>query len=158
MSQKNFLIVYYSGTGKTKKVCEKLQEMLNCDIEAIKDNTKRTGVLGFVKSGFQAFRGLTCDIEPAKTDSSKYDMVILATPVWAGHVSSPVRTYAYDNKQKFKSVAFLCTQKGNGNDKVFDDLFGICTMRPKAQVRVTEKEADAGTFEGKLTEFTGKIK
>ncbi len=109
---KKFLNRLLFSTGKTKKSAKTSKRLLDCDIESIKDNTSRTGFLGFMKSGFQAFRGLTCNIEPAKAEPSKYDMVKLGTPVWAGHVSSPVRTVHMITNKNLKALHFFVPRRG----------------------------------------------
>ena len=48
------LVVYYSRTQTTKKIGQKISELLNCDIEGINEPTNRKGVLGFLKSGKEA--------------------------------------------------------------------------------------------------------
>jgi len=45
------LIVYFSRTGRTRKVAEALQEATGFDLEEIKEKAGRVGTLGFLKSG-----------------------------------------------------------------------------------------------------------
>jgi menaquinone-dependent protoporphyrinogen IX oxidase len=42
-----------------------------------------------------------------KKDPSKYDLVVIGSPVWAFHI--PPFTKAYLKKNKFNKVAFFCT-------------------------------------------------
>ena len=110
------LVVYYSRGGNTRKVAEELSKELQCDVEEILDTTNRSGPIGWLKSGRQASTKALTKLQPIKNDPWKYDLVIIGTPVWASHVSTPVRTYIADHKDKLKKVAFLVTE-GNGGDE-----------------------------------------
>jgi flavodoxin len=48
------LIVYYSRTGRTKKIAEKIQYRLNADIDEISDTKNRAGILGWLSAGRDA--------------------------------------------------------------------------------------------------------
>lgn len=45
------LITYYSRTGNTKNIAEKIKKTLNCDIEEIKEKVNRLGIWGYIQSG-----------------------------------------------------------------------------------------------------------
>ena len=48
------LVVYYSRTGRTKKIAKEIQERLNADIEEIHDVKNREGILGWLSAGRDA--------------------------------------------------------------------------------------------------------
>ena len=106
------LVVFYSRTGTTKKVGEALADLIQCDSEELIDTKKRTGPLGFLRSGRDAARNKLTVLGPLIHDPALYDVVALGTPVWSGLMSSPMRTYITNNKSKFNGVAFFCTQGG----------------------------------------------
>jgi flavodoxin len=45
------LVIFYSRSGKTKKVAEAISEILKCDKEEIFDIKSREGVVGFLSAG-----------------------------------------------------------------------------------------------------------
>ena len=124
------LVVFYSRTGTTKKVGEALANLLQCDSEELIDTKKRKGPLGFLRSGRDAARNKLTVLAPIIHDPALYDVVALGTPVWSGLMSSPMRTYITINKSKFNRVAFFCTQGGNENRKLFDDMQALCGRSP----------------------------
>ena len=81
-------------------IAETISESLDCDIEEIVDKEKRGGILGYLKSGYEASRNKLSIIEDPKHDLSKYDLLIVGTPVWAGKMSVPLRTYLHKNMEK----------------------------------------------------------
>lgn len=90
------LVVYYSSTGNTRKVAEDIASKLDCDIDIIVD---KNNVGENVKEKF-----IEIDYKKAP---SKYDMVIIGTPVWAFNIPPAIRTYL--DKNSFNKVAFFST-------------------------------------------------
>ncbi len=151
------LIAYYSRTGITKKVAENLQKLLNCDIEEIIDTKDRTGPKGYLLSGRDAlFKKLT-KLKEVKKDPSKYDLIIIGSPVWSFHVSTPVRTYINENLKKFKKVAFFCTMGGSGDVNTFNDMKDLCKQDPLSKLTFLTKEVIDNSYEIKLKNFIKEI-
>ena len=112
------LVVFYSRSGKTKKVAGKISELLKCEIEEIIDMKNRKGIPGFLSAGTDAnLRKLTA-IKEIKNNPSLYDLVIVGTPIWSSNISTPIRTYLFLYKEEFKKVAFFCTRLGLDFKKV----------------------------------------
>ena len=68
--------------------------------------------------------GETPELEEYDFDSSKYDYVILGTPVWASSFVPPIRTFVKENKEKIKDKiisVFVC-YSGSGANKAVDKL------------------------------------
>lgn len=152
------LIVYYSRTGHTKKVAEELVKALKCDTEEIIDTVNRAGPIGWLNSGRQAGNKSLTKLQPIKKDPSQYDLVIAGTPIWASHVSTPVRTYLTENKEKLKKVAFFCTEGSSGGEKAFADMTEITGKKPEATLVVTMADLKSGSFTEKAKAFAGSLK
>ena len=56
------LVVYYSRSGNTRFVAEKISQEIGGDIEEIIDKKRRNGLVGFVLSGYDATRGRITEI------------------------------------------------------------------------------------------------
>jgi flavodoxin len=134
------LVVYYSRTGTTKKLGLAIASKLGCESEEIIDLKPRKGIIGWIRSGRDAFKRLRTDIKKPKIGLSGYDMLIIGTPVWAGYIAPAVRTYLEDNKEKIKQVAFFTTQGSADPQKAMDDLAKASLKKPKAVLRMTTKE------------------
>jgi flavodoxin len=151
------LVVFYSRTGTTKKVGEALADLLQCDREELIDTKKRTGPLSFLRSGRDAARNKLTVLEPLIHDPALYDVVALGTPVWSGLMSSPMRTYITINKSKFNRVAFFCTQGGNENKKLFDDMQALCGRRPVSVLALRAAVVKNEEYEERLRQFAGVL-
>ena len=75
------LVVYYSRSGNTRFVAEKISQKIGGDIEEIIDKKRRKGPLGFVIGGFDATRGRKTDIAEMKKSPRDYDLIVLGTPI-----------------------------------------------------------------------------
>ena len=77
------LIVFFSRTGHTRKVAEKLQAELRCDLEELHDEKKRSGFWGYFFSGRDAMQKRPAKLTQLKSNPAEYELVILGTPIWA---------------------------------------------------------------------------
>lgn len=153
---KRILIVYYSRTGVTEKVALQLKERIkdDCTVEKIIDKQNREGISGFIKAGHDALKGKMTKIEEIKNDVSQYDLVIIGTPIWAGNISSAVRTYINLNKNKFNKVAFFTTQASKREYKAFDTMKELCERKPKGLLRLTNSDIkNNDEYEEKIKKF-----
>ena len=155
---KNVLVVFYSRTGTTKKVGEEIAKQLGCGTEQILDVKERKGPLGYMRSGKEAMKKIAGDIREPKEDPSKYDLVIIGTPIWSWNVSSPVRAYLEKVKDGLTGVAFFATQGGSGAENAFKSMEEITDCVPKATLALTTKFVQAGGWENNVKNFITKLK
>lgn len=152
-SRKNCLVVFYSLTGMTQTVAQKIALACDCDIEQVHDLRSRAGLFGYLKSGYEAITKTLPAIKPAMKNPSGYELVILGTPVWIGNISSPMRRYLMQNQGNFKRVATFCTMGGSGGNKVLDDIALLCGTRPVAQLALTEKQIKNNAYFDGVSSF-----
>jgi flavodoxin len=150
------LVVFYSRSGNTGRVAEEIRDRLECDIEEIVDTKNRSGVLGFLRSGRDARNQKLTVLKDIINDPSKFDLLVIGTPMWGGHVSAPVRTYIHQNQANFKNVAFFCTANGNKFDGAFNDMKELCRVAPVGTLGVRAKEVKDGSYKSKVAEFAKK--
>ncbi|MCP4714233.1 MAG: hypothetical protein GY868_03875 [Deltaproteobacteria bacterium] len=103
------LIAYYSRTGNTKAVCKSLAAALEVDTIEIKDLKNRTSKLGVAGGMFRTLFGMRTKIEPKTTDLTSYEIVILASPIWAAKITPALRTFIKSNTISGKKVILLTT-------------------------------------------------
>jgi flavodoxin len=152
------LVVYYSRSGNTKKVGDEIAGELKCDSEELLDTVNRSGPIGWLNSGRQASGKQLTKLKPIQKDPAKYDLVIIGTPVWARNVSTPVRTYLAENKDKLKNVAFFCTEGNTGDDVTFNNMEEACGKKPLGTLVVKVKDITTGSFADMAKKFAGEIK
>lgn len=136
---KRILVVYYSQSGHTEWVAQRIAACCNADLERIRDQQSRQGVLGYLRSVGEATMGRRPTIAPNQRRPSDYDLVILGTPVWCWNVASPVRTWIAENHRELRNVALFCTFGGAGDAKVLDDLERLCRHPALARMALRER-------------------
>lgn len=151
------LIVYYSRTGTTKKVAERLSQELGAECEEIIDHKKRAGFFGFLGAGLDALRKKVTKIDPPEKDPAGYDLVIVGTPIWAGLMAPAARTFLSDNRGKIKKIAFLATMGGAKLTKAWADMQTVCCLSPVATVAVSAKQMSSGEYITSLKDFAAKL-
>jgi flavodoxin len=148
------LVVFYSRTGTTKKVAEKIAQNLNCDIEQITTSDNRMGITGYIKCGKEGMKGIPAKINPITKNPANYDLVIIGTPNWAGNMSSPIRTYLTENKDKFKKVAFFAIMGGENISKTFIEMEQIINQKPVLAEAIQTKQVAKGNIDDFVAKFT----
>ena len=150
------LIVYYSRTGSTQKVCQELGKRLGCDLEEVVDQKNRKGIFGFVLGGFDALRNAHTKISTSGKDVEGYDLVILASPVWAGNVAPALRTYIEEHKHRIKKAAFICTS-GSGDASGALSKLRQLTLTPLAELSLKDSEIQKSLFTNSIEGFANQL-
>lgn len=152
----NALVVFYSRTGNTKRVAQAMATELKCDMEEIVDTKDRSGVVGYFLAGKDATLRTPAQIKGTAKDPALYDIVFIGTPVWAWTVSAPVRAYILQNRERFRQVAFFCTNNGTPSG-TFREMEGLCGKKPAGVLSVTEEELDSGAHAQKVRGFVSML-
>ncbi|MDH5683274.1 MAG: hypothetical protein OEZ20_02280 [candidate division WOR-3 bacterium] len=152
------LITYYSRTGVNESVCKSLQSKLDCDIEPIIDTKNRKGLWGLLICGFDATFKKMSKIGAIEKDPGNYDLVIVSTPIWAGTITPAIRTYVFENKDKFKKVAFVSVSgSGEENKKVLPDFESLANKKVITSLLLRRWAVRKGTHQEKVESFVKEI-
>ncbi|MEM2088475.1 MAG: flavodoxin [Thermoproteota archaeon] len=146
------LVAYYSRTGTTRKVAEAIVEVLKCDVEEIRDLKNRAGVLGWLSSGMDATLKRLTEIEELQKPPENYSVTIIGTPVWNNTVSTPIRTYIVKYGNRFKQVAFFCTQYSSKSNAL-KDMEVLCGKKPVATLMLSRRQVESGEYVSETKKF-----
>ena len=118
-------IVYYSMSGNTKYVANKIAERIEADIIRI-DPVKAypdKGAKKFIWGGKSAVMGEKPALHPYEFNVEKYDRIILGTPVWASNFAPLIRTFIKENPNIHgKKLAVFTCFSGGGADKAIEKM------------------------------------
>lgn len=153
MAGKKALVVFYSRSGTTRRLAKTLSQLMRCEIEEIVETGSRSGVIGYIRSLFEAVHKRSPQIVPPTKDPSSYDLVVIGTPVWGASVSSPVRSYLAAHRGRLPEVAFFCTLGGRGSGRAFAQMEALVGKAPRAHCAVMASEMASGKPGTKVLDF-----
>lgn len=141
------LVVFFSRTGNTQELAHELAIAGGWDCESLRDATRRGGILGALRSGYEALLARSAPIAPLEHDLSGYELVVVGTPVWNHAVSSPVRAFFERHRSQLRRVAFFVTCHGNGARAVLAQMARLAGREPVTTLAVRTRDVDALPFD-----------
>jgi flavodoxin len=118
-------ILYFTRTGNSKRIAEKLQAGLNSEIIEITDNKKWKGIPGFIFGGFHSStwkqtKPVIYTEKPIKED----DTLLVISPVWANNCVPAVFSLYLSNTLKTENSYLLLVNDGSDTSKAFEKIEG----------------------------------
>ena len=132
-----YKVVYFTRTGTSKRVAEKIANKLSCEVIQITDNMKWKGIFGFIKGGYYASKDKAVNIK-INGNLADADELIVVSPLWAGGVAPAIKTFfktttldrihlvvtsansTIKNPTGFKVVNYIMKSKKNEDDIISD--------------------------------------
>ena len=110
----NRLIVFYSYSGNTKSIVDRICDKYKYDVAEIKPKEAYDSDYDKVVSSEEKLVPLDYqpDIQPLNIDLNLYDEIILCTPVWWYSVASPVNTFLHQYDLSQKTIIPVATNGG----------------------------------------------
>lgn len=121
------IVVYYSYGGNTRRVAEKLRRALGADIAEIRTVEPYTGSYDDVvdQGRREVNSGFLPEIQPVEVDLSRYDTVILGTPVWWYTFAPAMGSFLHGADLSGKTVYPFATN-GGWLGHTFKDFARVC--------------------------------
>jgi len=137
----NYKVVYFTRTGNSKRVAEKIAAALSLETAEIKDNMNWKGILGFIRGGYYASKDKSVEIQLTRNVDDA-DELIVVSPIWAGKLVPAVRAFLknrslekihlvvtsggsiLNDRSGYKSVSDIVKSKSN-EEAVIGDLLKI---------------------------------
>ena len=111
---KKILVIYYSLTGHTKDIAERIKAQTNADLYAIElKQPLPTGLMAYYQIWKQYKDNSFPEVNGTMPDLSGYDLVILGSPVWMYTASTPMQSFLKGADLNKKPVAIYSTQGSN---------------------------------------------
>ena len=113
----NTLVIFYSYSGKTKKIAEELAVKQSADLIEVKDLKSFGKFKAYTSGCFAAMKGRAWAIEPSNVDYSKYERIFMLAPVWANN-PPPAFNTLLDNLPENKTIILkMISASGKSNCK-----------------------------------------
>lgn len=97
------------------------------------------------------------DIEAVESIED-YDLVIVGSPVWAGKIAPPIRTFLVNNNFSGKQVAFFVSIGGDKPEKTFENLKKTTELEAVIDgLGVTQPLQNMADAEAQITEWCNNL-
>lgn len=148
-------VLAYSLTGNSRKVAQDVARALAADYHEITaPGPARPGFWSILRLGFAALFHREARITVPQVDWAGAGLVVLATPVWAGRVSVPMRQWLEGRPPLPARVAFIVTSGSPERpDAVFDELVRLAGRSPVATLHLSEAALKAPGYAAAVDAF-----
>lgn len=148
------LVLYFSATGTTKALAEKIAEATNSDIYEIVPKVPYTSEDLNYNSDCRANSEQQDDsarpeFEPVSANISNYDTVFIGYPIWWGTMPKIINTFLETYDLSGKTIMPFCTSGGSGIEASVSSIRSIC---PNADVK-DGMRGSASTSDTQITEW-----
>ncbi len=151
------LVVSYSRGGTTRIVADEIATALSADTHDIVEARKRSGLTQYLLAGLESLaKGLPAIRNDCKLGG--YDLVVLGTPVWAGSMASPMRSFLFANHDKIRNVACFCTMGGRGAAGTLQEMQLLSGAQKAITYSACEADVHNGSYRAELEEFIEALK
>lgn len=151
----NACVVFYSYTGVTRGVAERIRNACGCDLVEVKTLAGYSTFTAYTTGVLHSRRGVCDPIIPDRIDVSRYDLIVIGTPVWAWKpapaINAAVR--ALSGCEGKRAVVF-CTNCGQPGEALplLEAALAARGVEVAAAVSLTQEEMAARTAENELIE------
>lgn len=155
------LVVYFSATGNTEALAEKIAQAAGADLYEIVPEVPYTSEdLNYNNDGCRANQELNSDarpaIQPLPVDAAQYDTIILGYPIWWGQCPPPVRTFLESYDFSGKTIMPFCTSGSSGISGSLSKIRELCpdstiTEGFRGTASTTEEQIDTWLDENGFT-------
>lgn len=159
MKNKKILIAYFSWSGNTKSIAEKIREYTGGDIFRIETAVPyptdyNEAAYGVAKK--QHEEGIKPELK-YNCDVSNYDVIFVGTPAWWYNVAPPVKTFLSLNNFEGKIVAPFITHGGGGKYTIAESIEKLAKGAKVLDPFVVNERGNSKT-DKELLEWVKKIK
>jgi len=105
------LVVCFSLTGNTRLIAKTIAKEIGADFTELVpvQQYPLRGAWLYIKGGKEAVFKSEPELERGLVDYAYYDVIVVGTPVWAGSMAPPIRTFLKSEAVKGKLVHVFCT-------------------------------------------------
>jgi flavodoxin len=117
------LVVYFSTEGNTEFIAQNIADQEKADLLKLepKQELPKSNFIKYFWGSKQVLMREKPELKELDRNPKEYDQIFIGTPVWAGTISPPIRTFLSEYELKSKQVAFFCCHTGS-EYKAFQEM------------------------------------
>jgi len=151
------LVVCFSRTGSTRTAARALAAQLDADFEELRAAPSFEGAGGFLRAVIHSIRRATPRIDLAVNPRSDA-LSVLAAPVWASRLASPMRSYLVKHGHQIRAAAALSVSARGGEfPQVFDEIEQLTGNPLRARIGLAQGQANGPALGEALKSFAERV-
>ncbi len=119
--QSDIAVIYFSRSGNTAIMANKIAEMLDAELINIEAPKYEIGLNGLANAAV-SFQDREVEITPQTIDLAKYTKIYLGSPIWFYRPSPPIWKFAENNRFDGKDVVFFNSYNSNYGQNHIDEF------------------------------------
>lgn len=153
------LIVYYSYTGNTKKIANKIHDLIGGDIVELETkipySVNYRTVVTLAKD--EVDKKYKPELKTKIDNISQYNKIVLGSPIWWYTMAPPVRTFLSEYNFDGKEIIPFYTHGGSGSANSNPEILQIC---PKSKLgsELSVFHSDLDSSDGEIEKWAKKNK
>ena len=161
MANRKTLIIYFSRTGRTRRLALRLAQLLDADIEEIECRRYRLGLFGwwrYLRAGFNSVKGNLPRIGQLQHTPADYDLVVLGTPIWTSYPCLPMRALLDARPDMPNRIAGFLTYGGQSEpDKAFDMMAEMLGQPIEHRLAIMAEDVKLPDMDAKAARFADEL-
>ena len=154
---KDVLLVFYSLSGTGRRAAEALAAMRDWRLAEIVEPAPRTGFVGTLRCVVDSLLRRRVPIHYRGPYPGSYTTVVLISPVWAGRMAAPMRSFIAKHAAELPNVALLTVMGGRGAPEVVAEAGRLLGRSPILSTAFTTREIEDGSGTARLSAFADAL-
>ena len=123
MKKNKTALIYFSNTGTTKKIADRISELFSPDITEVKLNKPYGGFIPSVGRYIKnRFIHKEDQVETSPIDLTEYETVFIGSPVWAGKLPDSFADFLKKCKNDNLKIIPFATAAKTGKDSILEEI------------------------------------
>ncbi len=139
------LVVVYSHTGTSRRLSQLLCSQFGWQLGTVLESYPRVGGLGTLRCVLDSLFRRRPLIRYEGPDPAGFDMVVLVSPIWAGRLAGPMRSFVTGQRQRLPQVAVVSVMGAQGAPAALAEVAQLMDRTPFFATAFTAREVDDGS-------------
>lgn len=143
----NVLVVVYSWTGTSHRLAEAMAASRQWTLAEIREaRPGRTPLRCILDSLLRRRPAILYD----GPDPSRFDAVVLVSPVWAGRLAGPMRSFVAERARSLPPAAVVTVMGSSGAPAALVEVSGLLQRAPIVDAAFKQREIEDGACAAQL--------
>ncbi len=110
------IVVVYSHSGAAYAYAEAFAKQHNADLFRIEPKYEPKGIFAYVLRGYQSTLRRPVNLKPDQVNLKHYEHMTIVSPIHAGNICAPVRSYMFTHRTYLPKVDIILTHSAKDDD------------------------------------------